>query len=1149
SDINLNNVLIAENTSNTLGGGFYIYGSSSIADMTNVTMISNSAVNEGNAIYLAAGHTMTLNNSIIWEHSSPAFSGPGVITATYSDIQDSLYPGTGNIFLDPYFIDANNDDFTLRWDDYPYLTGIKSPCIDAGDPASPKDPDSTWVDMGAYYFHQDHTLLTGGNISDTLFCSESPYFVLGDLTIPVGEELLIEPCVRVIFQGDYRLQPEGRLLALGNETDSIYFYPSDTTNGWQGIRYYGQNTNGQDSSKMQYCNIWYGNANGIDADSTGGGLYFNNSSDVLIENSNIGHNKAYLGGGAYVNHSSIPKIFSNSFENNTAEYGGGIYIDSSNCVIEECSISFNTANSDGGGIYFNEYSQPELLHSKVNNNYANHYGGGIYTDSSNFEIAYCQIFENKAYQHGGGILQYRAESNIHDVSIYNNQVLTDFQGGGIHVSHATANIKNAIIEGNKTENYGSGGGIANLYSNLSIDSSLIRNNESRRGGGILSYYGHFDISNSEFVNNSAQLEGGALYIGMGSGEILNTTINSNNSWAGGGVFCTSTVISFENTNIINNECSGVGGGLAVYHADLDFFNVLISENLSNDIGGGIYFGTSNNQYITNMKNLTFVANCAANEGNAIYMIPNNTVNINNSIIWDHTSSIFSNYGTLNITYSDIENEWSGTGNINQDPMFMYPDEDIYNLSWMNYPVEDNTKSPCINTGDPSSPLDPDGSRADMGAFPFVAYQFSPAISSIDDVPNDQGKQVVLNWNKSELDNVEHAIIDKYTIWRQQNWAKTPWEYIGETPAHFFDEYAYIAPTISDSTAAGVPYYTYLISAETADPFIFYNSLADSGYSVDNLAPEPPKGLYGYQEESLVKLFWNQVGEDDFDYFALYKSDDPENFPSDPYVTLSDTIYDDPDLSNDTLYYKLTAFDYNGNQSPSSETIEILTGKNLDLKVFLEGPFFVTQMIPFLNLGGYIPLTQPYNQPPWNYTGDEMVDQLPNSDIIDWVLLEFRDATDPTSAGGSTVVYQTAAFLIGDGAIVGLDGTNQPKVNLDYNHNLYLVVWHRNHMGIISALPVTESANSYTYDFTDMIDKTYGGEKAVKFLNTGIWGMIAADGNADGQIDNKDKNDIWYLQRFLSGYLQGDFDMDTDVDLMDKENFWESNSGKSSFVPE
>jgi len=44
----------------------------------------------------------------------------------------------------PLFVDPMNDDFNLQ---------ETSPCIDAGDPNSPLDPDNTVADMGALYFH------------------------------------------------------------------------------------------------------------------------------------------------------------------------------------------------------------------------------------------------------------------------------------------------------------------------------------------------------------------------------------------------------------------------------------------------------------------------------------------------------------------------------------------------------------------------------------------------------------------------------------------------------------------------------------------------------------------------------------------------------------------------------------------------------------------------------------------------------------------------------------------------------------------------------------------------------------------------------------------------------------------------------------
>jgi hypothetical protein len=50
-----------------------------------------------------------------------------------------------NIFMDPMFADTAGGDLHLT---------ENSPCIDAGDPTSPYDPDSTITDMGRYYFDQ-----------------------------------------------------------------------------------------------------------------------------------------------------------------------------------------------------------------------------------------------------------------------------------------------------------------------------------------------------------------------------------------------------------------------------------------------------------------------------------------------------------------------------------------------------------------------------------------------------------------------------------------------------------------------------------------------------------------------------------------------------------------------------------------------------------------------------------------------------------------------------------------------------------------------------------------------------------------------------------------------------------------------------------
>lgn len=128
------------------GGG--IYHGYDYLSVVNCTFWGNNAATSGGGIF-ASSTGVTIMNTILWNDSAengPEIYGEEPISVTYSDVQgDDLYPGEGNINLEPLFIDSQNGDFHLR---------SSSPCIDTGNPDYQYiDPDGTRNDMGAFFFH------------------------------------------------------------------------------------------------------------------------------------------------------------------------------------------------------------------------------------------------------------------------------------------------------------------------------------------------------------------------------------------------------------------------------------------------------------------------------------------------------------------------------------------------------------------------------------------------------------------------------------------------------------------------------------------------------------------------------------------------------------------------------------------------------------------------------------------------------------------------------------------------------------------------------------------------------------------------------------------------------------------------------------
>ncbi|MBN1338821.1 MAG: PKD domain-containing protein [Bacteroidales bacterium] len=221
---------------------------------------------------------------------------------------------------------------------------------------------------------------------------------------------------------------------------------------------------------------------------------------------------------------------------------------------------------------------------------------------------------------------------------------------------------------------------------------------------------------------------------------------------------------------------------------------------------------------------------------------------------------------------------------------------------------------------------------------------------------------------------------------------------------------------------------------------------------------------------------------------------------------------------------------------------------LDFRAFLEGPFESGSMAS--GLSDALPLSHPYSAAPWHHQGDEEVSGMPSQEIVDWILVELRKSSGPPcSAVPDSTVCKSACFIDQEGRLRGSDGLTPPRVFLTEENNLYAVIYHRNHLPVMSAVHIQKTGNDFIFDFTADPLNIFGGENACKQVAPGTWALAGADGNADGQVNNGDKNDVWIPSAGLQGYHAADYNLDGQVNNGDKNDVWIPNTGLGGQVPE
>jgi hypothetical protein len=204
-----------------------------------------------------------------------------------------------------------------------------------------------------------------------------------------------------------------------------------------------------------------------------------------------------------------------------------------------------------------------------------------------------------------------------------------------------------------------------------------------------------------------------------------------------------------------------------------------------------------------------------------------------------------------------------------------------------------------------------------------------------------------------------------------------------------------------------------------------------------------------------------------------------------------------------------------------------SGASANIKVFLQGCYNGGSMVTDLYSRGYIPITQPYNISPWNYSGVEDVGAIPPG-VVDWVLVELR--TNETTVAG-----RRAGFLKSDGTITDVDGSSQLFFGGVSSGDYYVVVRHRDHLAVMSSAAVSLSAVSPLYDFTTAQTQAHGTNPMAD-LGSGKYGMISGDTNGDGIVDATDRSNAWN-DRLQTGYKNSDVSLDGIVDASDRSDIW------------
>jgi hypothetical protein len=593
-------------------------------------------------------------------------------------------------------------------------------------------------------------------------------------------------------------------------------------------------------------------------------------------------------------------------------------------------------------------SDTEIVGFTIRNGYASGSspgGGGILISGGEPRIAENIIFANVSAYDGGGVFCLSCSSIIEDNEFRQNSsnVAAGLDGGGLFI-------------------YGNCDGI--------VRRNVFRENSAQEGGGmgITPAGATVTVSENLFWGNYAYYWGGGIALGVGAAPTIDKNTFYANQASGGGAISFGTDSSpIISKNIVAGHtasaiyCTWEHGTVAMFCNDM--------WNIGPNYEGGTYDTTSNlseDPLLCNPSlgdfHLQAGSPCddhpfcsrigAYGTGCLPYFPPDHPeiLTVSHSQLIPAQESIIT-FCIVDSTGARVWDEGTpasvstafGLGNLSS--VLGLPDT-TYQFSY--------TAAFAPGT-DSIYVYDSDCEEEQYACTTVEITGPAPDIVSVTDVPEDEGGTVTVRWTRSPLDALPDTLITHYSVWRSlpevtggdpenlflvsaadvgpdfagpgYRMATTGtslfyWEWMDNVPAHYFEGYSYTAQTLMDSTGSNPGWHYFLVSAHTADDFVFYDSEPDSGYSVDNLAPDPPGGLagdYAYPPPEVL-ITWRPNEETDLSHYSVYRGESQDFIPGEAnrIGAPEDTFFVDAAFDpNIETYYKVSAVDIHENESAHS----------------------------------------------------------------------------------------------------------------------------------------------------------------------------------------------------------------------------------------